>query len=50
MAASLKSGTLAVESKLRERGALLGSTETALEHSLHHTRKSAAEATRIHSK
>lgn len=50
MAASLKSSTLAVEGKLRERGQLLGVAETALDHSLHHTRKSAAEATRIHSK
>ncbi len=50
MAASLKSSTLAVEGRLRERGQLLGATETALDHSLHHTRKSAAEAKKIHSK
>jgi hypothetical protein len=50
MAASLKSSTLAVEGKLRERGQLLDTTETALDHSLHHTRRSAAEAKNIHSK
>ena len=50
MASSLKSSTLAVEGKLRERGHLLGATEDALDHSLHHTRKSAVEAKRIHSK
>ncbi|GAB4820509.1 hypothetical protein N2152v2_007555 [Parachlorella kessleri] len=50
MASSLKSSTLAVEGKLRERGQLLGATENALDHSLHHTRKSAVEAKRIHSK
>lgn len=48
MAASLKSSTLAVEGKLRERGQLLDATETALDHSVQHTKRSAAEASRIH--
>lgn len=50
MAATLKNSTLAVEGRLKERGQLLESTETALDHSLTHTKRSAVEAKRIHSK
>ena len=48
MAAALKSRTLAVEGKVRERGELLEGTEAALDKSLHDTRRSAAQATQIH--
>lgn len=50
MAAALKHSTQLVEGKLKEQSQLLDGTETALDHSLHHTRKSAAQASKIHSK
>lgn len=48
MAAQLKSNTLAIEGRLKERGQLLDSTEAALDTSLRKTRESKERATEIH--
>lgn len=48
MAAQLKSSTLAIEGRLRERGQLLDSTEAALDGSLRRTRESKERAAQIH--
>eukprot|EP00887_Chlorella_sp_A99_P001492 scaffold8.g1492.t1 len=48
LAASLKSNTLAMEGKLRERGQLLEGAEAALDTSVAHTKASAGKATEIH--
>lgn len=48
LAASLKTNTLAMEGKLRDRAALLDGTEAALDTSLQRTKASAAKATDIH--
>ncbi|KAL4432858.1 hypothetical protein ABPG77_008184 [Micractinium sp. CCAP 211/92] len=48
MAARLKSNTLAIEGRLRERAQLLDSTEAALDTSLQKTRESKERATQIH--
>ncbi|KAL4458035.1 hypothetical protein ABPG75_012900 [Micractinium tetrahymenae] len=48
MAARLKSNTLAIEGRLKEREQLLDSTETALDTSLRKTRESKERATQIH--
>lgn len=48
LAAAMKSNTLTMESKVKERGELLESTETALDKSLTHTKAAAARATAAH--
>jgi len=48
LAAAMKSNTLTMESKVKERGELLESTETALDKSLTHTKSAAARATAAH--
>lgn len=48
MASALRSNTLAMEGKVRERGTLLDSTEQALETSLAGTKASASKATALH--
>jgi len=48
MASALKTNTLAMEAKVKERGELLDGTEAALENSVAGTKASAAKATEAH--
>jgi hypothetical protein len=48
LAASLKTNTLAVEGRLKERAELLETTEAALDKSAQQTKRSAARAAQIH--
>src|SRR4051812_12827821 len=50
MAAGMKSNTLAMESRLRQRAVLLDGTETALEQSLQNAKKSKTRAKEIHTR